>query len=172
MRINEDFITVIASNPNGSKKYGLFNNKGQNVVPVGKYESVGFERSYIVVKKNGKTGILNSKGVEIVPIGMYAKCYISECHDLKTYYIEVESNNRKGALNDNGKIFVPIGKYEDFRILNKKLASVKLNGKTGIVNNSGAVIVPLGKYERVVYQYGVIIYFQNGKFGILDRKRR
>ena len=167
--IRDGLIRVNTPYQNGSQKFGIFNDKGKTIVPIGKYESGSITNSYIEVKKNKQKGILNSNGVEIAPIGMYANCYIRECNERNQYYVEIESNNKKGALNDNGKVFIPIGKYDDFRVLNKNLASVTLNKKTGIVNNNGGIIVPIGKYERISYQYGMLVYYQNGKFGIIDK---
>jgi hypothetical protein len=167
--IRDGLIDVNTPYQNGSRKFGIFNNKGEAIVPIGKYESGGITNSYIEVKMNKQKGILNSNGVEIAPIGMYANCYIRECNERNQYYIEIESNNKKGVVNDNGKVFIPIGKYDDFRVFNKNLASVTLNKKTGIINNNGGIIVPIGKYERVFYEHGMLGYYQNGKCGILDK---
>ena len=163
---NELFI--IANNIDG--KTCVFDNNGNVIVPVGKYDFVQINGNYIEVNKNGKGGVLNSKGIEIVPIGMYSRCYIGECElDEKQKYIEVDSNGKKGVLNDNGKAFIPIGRYEKYKVLTKNIAEVMLNGKMGIINNNGILIVPIGKYDKLLYRYGMIIYTKNGKFGVLGK---
>lgn len=167
--LSNGLIEVATPYENGGRKYGVFNNKGEVVIPVGKFESIVINDSYIVVKKGGKKGILNQKGVVIVPIGLYKDCSVSECNEGNMYYIKI-NNNRDGAVNDNGKVFIPIGKYESFTVLNKKNALVKLNGKYGIVDINGAMVVQIGKYDNLRYEYGVLIYSQKGKYGVLDEK--
>ncbi len=158
---------LVKANKNG--KQGVFNSKGEVIVPI-IYDDVTVWGDYITVKKNGKQGLLNSKGVMIAPIGMYSGYFISNCDwDERQQYIEVKSNGKKGVLNENGKVFIPIGKYEYFNVLNKDIAIVKSNRKTGIVNKNGTLIVPLGKYENLSYSYGVLIYSKNGKYGILGK---
>lgn len=153
-----------------NKQCGVINEKGEYVVPLGKYGNLIFNETYIIVEKDGKNGVLNSMGGEIVPIGMYSRCDIGQCElDEKQNYIEVESNGKKGVINDNGKVFVPIGKYEKFKVLNKNIAEVMSNGKVGIINNIGTLIVPIGKYDKLLYRYGVIIYTKNGKHGVLGK---
>jgi len=161
------FIEVVTPYQDGGNKCGVYNNKGEVIVPIGKYESVNVCDKYIKVEKGGKKGILNQKGVEIVPIGRYEECY--ESSDDGQYYIEIKTNKKEGAVNDNGKVFIPIGKYEYFGMLNTNLALVEMNKKKGLIDKNGTVIVPIGKYNDLNYQYGVLSYSQNGKWGFLDK---
>lgn len=163
---NKNLIKVITPYQEG-RKCGVYNSKGQVIVPIGKYESVDVRESYIKVEQNGQKGILSSNGNEIVPVGKYGDVSVYECSDREQYYVEIKTNNKKGAVNDNGKVFIPIGKYEGFRVLNKKLAFVILNGKKGVVDRNGTLIVPFGKYDNLAYDYGVLTYSKNGKWGIL-----
>ena len=73
-------------------------------------------------------------------------------------------------MNDKGKVFVPIGKYERFRVLNQNNTLVELNKKQGLLDKNGTMIVPIGKYDDLRYRYGVLTYFHNGKWGVLDEK--
>lgn len=156
----------------GGRKWGVYNDKGQVIVPIGKYEHINIDYDkYIKVEKDGKEGVLNRNGAEIVPIGMYEKCWVSRCRDKDHYFVEIESNKERGAVNDNGKVFIPIGKYQRFSVLNNSLLTiVESNGKKGIVDKNGTVVIPIGKYEKLVYEYGVLTYFQNEKWGVLDEK--
>ncbi len=158
-----------------NKKEGVLNRYGEVIVPVGRYESIYIQGPYINIQKKGmqngqfwtKEGMLNSNGAVIVPIGMYEDCRGRGCDDRIHYYIEIESNNKRGALNDDGTVFIPIGKYESFSVINKNIALVKLNGKYGIVNKNGRMIVPIGRYNHLEYRNGMLLYSQNGKWGML-----
>ena len=174
MRMGNGLIAVTTpmQKENGKyvHKYGVYNDKGQVVVPVGKYERIDIEHKYIIVKNGTKKGILNINGTQIVPIGLYEDCSEAECDDRGVYYVSISSHGKKGVVNDAGKVTVPIGKYERAIVLNKDLISVLQNGKSGILDKNGVMIVPIGKYEQLAYRYGVLTYCKNGKWGILDQK--
>lgn len=167
---NDNLIEVETPYQNGGRKYGIYNIKGEVVVPVGKYQSLSIESTCIEVKQDNKKGVLNMKGMPIVPIGKYESCYESECRDNIHYYISVGSNGKKGVVNKNGKLVFPLGKYDDYSVINEDIIIVSSGGKYGVIDTNGTEIIPIGKYDKLSYRYGVFVNCQNGKYGILDKR--
>ncbi len=165
-------VTTPMQKENGKyvHKYGVYNDKGQVVVPVGKYERIDIERKYIIVKNGTQKGVLNINGTQIVPIGLYEDCSEEECDERGQYYVSISSHGKRGVVNDKGKVIIPIGKYERFRVLDTNFVAIMQNGKQGIIDMNGVMIVPIGKYEQLAYRYGVLTYSKNGKWGVLNNK--
>lgn len=154
---------------NGKRGYGIFDDKGKIIVPIGKYESLDVNWECVIVEKNKQKGAVSLKGVEIIPIGMYEKIYEKTCEDGRNHYISVYKGKNKGAVSCSGKLFIPCGKYSDFEVIDDNLSVVSVNDKKGIINKNGAIIIPVGKYNDIRFKYGVIYYSQNGKYGIIDK---
>lgn len=123
----------------------------------------------LIVENNKQKGALSLKGVQVIPMGAYEKLYEKDCEDGRNHYICVYKDEKKGAANCNGKVFIPCGKYDSFKVLDNNLALVSLNSRKGLINRNGIVVIPIGKYAKIDYDYGMLYYSQDGKYGVIGK---
>jgi len=153
------------------KGRGLLDVKGKKIVPIGRYKSLDVNPERVIVENsNRQKGVLSLNGEVVIPMGLYDRIYEESCKNGKNHYLSVEKGGKSGAASLNGKIFVPCGKYDSFKVLDNNLTIIEMNKKKGLINRTGIVVVPVGKYSDIRYEYGVLYYSQNGKYGILDKK--
>ena len=167
LKIKGKFI-LISKWENGKRGKGLFDNKGNIIIPIGKFESIDVNSKCLIVEKNKQKGVLSHKGTVVVQTGLYDKLYEENCENENFNYIKAYKGDKKGALTCDGKLFIPCGKYSSFEVIDDKLTIVTTNGQKGIINRNGMTVIPIGKYNDLRYKYGIIYYSQNGKYGIID----
>ena len=166
----KNYMVRVEGNGANGKGRGILDDKGNILIPIGKYKNMDIGMECLIVENNKQKGALSLKGVQVIPFGVYDKLYEKECEDNRNHYICVYKDGKIGAANCNGKVFIPCGKYDRYEVLDNNLALVSLNSKKGLINRNGIVIVPVGKYADIKYKYGVLYYSQNGKYGVLDKK--
>lgn len=140
------------------KKYGLINQRGEEVVPI-EYTSIFGIYGYFVLETKRKKGVCNGDGELLIPISCKDIQIISE----KSAIVE---NTQGGFLFFfDGK--EPIG-YEAIFPFGGKYCKVYENGKCGVVNDAGEIIIPL-IYDQIEYHKKNRIYVIKGnKVGIID----
>lgn len=148
---------------------GVLDDKGNTVIPIGKYKQMDIGLECLIVENNKQKGALSLKGVQVIPMGAYEKLYEKDCEDGRNHYICVYKDEKKGAANCNGKVFIPCGKYDSFKVLDNNLALVSLNSRKGLINRNGIVVIPIGKYAKIDYDYGMLYYSQDGKYGVIGK---
>ena len=115
---------------------GYVNTEGVEVIPLGRYGSVGEFRDGLAGFKlngkygNGKYGFINTEGKEVVP-PKYDKVRI-----FSEGLAGVKLNGLWGVIDKEGEAVVPI-KYDLIGGFRDGLAQVELNGKWGVIDKEG-----------------------------------
>ena len=151
--------------PSRNKKRGVFNLKGEQIVPfeydedfIAQLSGVGFR-----VSKNKKRGIIDKNGNILVP-ALY--------DDVNTFYengftdfFKVESGGKSGIVNRKGEIIIPVefdGIDEKNRMF--RVVTAQADRKFGLYDKSGKVIIP------ATYQWITDSDTQNSKITILKKE--
>ncbi len=152
-------------------KYGLFDIKGNEIVPV-EYDCINFQKNYFIVENDYKYGLINILGKIIIPV-KYDEVVVEnnfikalkkdKIHlfdftgnpngDLKFDRIDDFSNgfalvgikDKYGFINDLGQLKIPAIYNGAFDFANG-IADVANNGKWGFINTNGEVVVPINTY--------------------------
>lgn len=177
-------------------KYGLFDIKGNEIVPL-EYDYINFQNNYFIVENDYKYGLIDILGKIIIPV-KYDEVVVEnnfikalkkdKIHlfdftgnpngDLKFDRIDDFSNgfalvgikDKYGFINDLGQLKIPAIYNGAFDFANG-IADVANNGKWGFINTKGEVVVPL-KYNSVnnVSNSDLIIVKLEDKYGIINQK--
>ncbi|MBI1838242.1 MAG: WG repeat-containing protein [Flavobacteriia bacterium] len=134
-----------------NRKYGYINKKGEEIIPIGKYESIGsFEDSvtWFETKINDtlRYGVVNIYGKEIVkPQYDKAPMFDNGFAIVTKFYFSTSKikTEKSGVINKKGEIIIPI-EYAGFSNFVNGIAVVKQFGsnKFGLMNIKGEVKVP------------------------------
>lgn len=161
--ISKDGIGYVM--PTKNKKRGVFNLKGEQIVPfeydddfIAQLSGIGFR-----VSKNKKRGIIDKNGIVIVP-AIY--------DDVNTFYengftdfFKVESDKKSGIVNIKGETIIPVefdGIGEENGMF--KVVTSQPDRKFGLYDKSGKVIIP------ATYQWITNSDTENSKITILKKE--
>jgi hypothetical protein len=169
-----------------AKKWGLFNLKGKEVLPVS-YEVIGpnynsyekpkqIDDGILLVKMNGKYGFVSISGKAITPL----KYDRAESFSKGLAHVEIKvgegySDYKHGFVNVKGKELIPL-KYDEVSLFDENgLAKVGVKSKQemkyGFIDRNGREVVPI-KYESAdfVMKNQLIRVMLNNKYGLIDRE--
>lgn len=167
--IGPDVICV----QNEDYKWGMFNLKGEEIVPY-IYDDMGFFLGdYSIVKQNNRCGIINNKGELVVPIqydviSPYYQ-YLSYGHEKYQYeYVfSLFKNGYKTVINvsrsTGSKNRKHIDTPYDYSVLER-------NGKYGYINYLGEEIPCQYQNARNGYSEGLAAVVKNNKVGFIDKQ--
>lgn len=159
-------------------KYGVINNRGEEVVPL-KYDEImcdGGSREYwswgktcklVSVAQHGKWGYINQRGTLIVPM-KYDRCqsYVSD----RDTHIWVKLNGLYGCIDPLGNVVTPI-EYEKLEPMYDFIVYryAKKNGKYGFIDKQDQVVVPFKySYTRGFFG-GMAPVGIGGKYGYMNK---
>lgn len=147
------------------KGWGFVNQKGDTIIPFGKYKFLNpiDEEDMILAHGKGKSGYINIKGDTIVP-------FIYE--DLSVFsegLAPAKKNGKYGFVDRKGTVVIPFLYENESHFRKCKLARVKRNGAYGFINQKGVAVLPL-KYENVNCNNvdSMVSAKQNGKWAFFS----
>jgi len=177
------------------KKYGLYDIKGKELLPV-VYDYIwDYNEKYLIVSKNNKWGFVDSLGNEIIPceyekIGeMSNSIFNSQIsfnftfeRSYRVYYSQANYNESKGYseglikvkkkkwgfIDETGKFIIkPI--YDDTQMFSNGMAAIKRKDKWGFIDKTGKIVIK-PKYDNVTSFEEEIAFFQEkNKWGIINK---
>lgn len=168
---NYDNGTAIVKN----KRFGLIDEKGDEVLPC-EYDSITeVYDSYRIIKKNKKYGFVNLDGE------LKGDCKYNDFYHWRNYvrmkptsYIPLELNNKWGFLNIEGEPVTQF-KYENFSQIDDSFFVAKYNGFYGVSDYEGKVIIPF-KYQDIEYRpfsdCKISFVKQNNMYGVVNSKNK
>lgn len=159
--------------------YGIYNNKGDVVVPFGFYDEIGsyhrknskyykyyFNKGGLCrVYKNEKFGFINAKGAEIIPC-QYDK--VEEDRNL----IFVIKDGLKGIFSLDGNVIAPCI-YESLDFYFYGLIKAKKEGLYGLMDYKGEVMLSC-QYDNIdsriknLFGYNLLVVSKGGLKGLID----
>lgn len=163
-------IAVVVDTNN---KFGVLNNKGEFILPMGECEWVVLlNNDYLMAKKGENTSILDLKGKTLFNVSEYEELSA----DIGDNIFGVKKNGKWGLVDVSGKIVLPI-EYDEI-ILDKYnaydglLSCIKKNEKVGFVDREGKVVIPCeyGEISFLSNYDDVICLEKEGKYGVVDFK--
>lgn len=153
---------------------GLINNKGEIVIPIGKYPFLLPIDNGLIITGRGtdrlKFGFVDNSANEIIPFTYDAIDY----HD---QVLRVKKSSKWGVLDKNGKVVLPIeydeiGEFKKYG--RKNMAKITKAGKHGMINKKGVIIIPCEYEDIIETRWNGEIFFdgfkvkKNGKYGAVD----
>lgn len=142
----KQYFIVFNSNAKGKREVGMYDNTGNQVVPLGKYESIGSRMAdnRISVKNGDNFGYVDAKGTPVIP-AMYAMANVF--NDERA--VVRKHNGEWLLINTDNKVMATFSKdYEDISKFEFGYSKAKKNGKWGYIDLEGNVIVPF-EYEQL-----------------------
>ena len=115
-------------------KFGLINEKGEEVYPI-KGKDMSYVGSNLYVVKEGKSLLL------LNTIGKTTELNYDEVSYFGDGLAAVKKGDKWGYMTGNGEEKIK-AQYEQAELFYKKLAAVKLKGKWGAIDRSGKMVVP------------------------------
>ena len=122
-------------------KWGFFNLKGKEVIPI-KYEDCAelFAAGLVRVKLNGKWGFVDNTGTEKIPLKYEeAKGFPTSGSGMDPVYAAVKINGKWGFVDNTGSEVIPFI-YDDAFTFGEGIAQVYLNGRGFKINSSGTEV--------------------------------
>lgn len=134
---------------NTEGKWGFINNKGEEIVAPGKYESTWWF-------SEGLAAVGNNIEWKKQPNGSM-----------------IQGNGRWGFVDTTGREVIPL-RFEEAQSFYDGLARVKMKGKYGMINSQGVEVIP-HRYDDIFFE-GIDNGFARvrigSKYGILDYRNR
>jgi hypothetical protein len=143
-----DLYCVIDENSLTGINAGVFNSKGEMLIPV-KYQNVFniYSNGLIGVTLDKKAGFINLKNEIVIPL-MY-----DEALSFTDGVSCVKLNHKYGAINAKNEIVIPIT-YPEYLIFKNGIAkfTAYIDNKTkfGFISNKGKILIP-AQYDEVDY---------------------
>lgn len=176
-----------------SKKYGVMNLNGDEIIPAEYEEIKEAKDSIFIAKKDGKYGIIDKeKNTKVefnysnITYNKQADIYLAEDENYNTVVLDNQFNNKlQGILSeintDKGYMKLRVGdeyKYYNFKFEEKSNKDIlasntlflsKKDGKYGFVNSKDEVVVDY-IYDDATEQnsYGYAAVKKDGKWGSID----
>lgn len=133
-------------------KYGYINEKGKEVIPLGKYDYYldgwGYYSDYseglLAVRKDGKTGFVDRSGNLVIPL------QYDEVYPFFEGFATVRKGDYWGLIDKTGREIVKpkyvdsIFFYDGYETVRKKVGEAE-----GIINTKGEEIISPGKYSEI-----------------------
>lgn len=170
--INNEYEDIEYDNTNGlvsiqkSNKYGIYNMKGEEILPI-QYDSIIFVGKYIDATKDGETLVFDANGNKQSDDSYLALIPTKN----SKYYITIDRNNNYGVANSNN-ISIVENKYAYIEYAFDNYFIVSKDGKSGLVDDIGRTILDI-KYQVVQTIKGTNILqtiSNNEKINIYNRK--
>ena len=150
--------------------YGFINRAGEEVIPPGKYELVGWSFSEGLVqvgKFNGdfnQYGFMDKTGTVIIPMD-YANVF-SFVDGLAI--VRPADTLLYGVINKNGKNIIPF-EYNSTLPFSSDLFSVRKDDMWGVIDLNGKIVIPL-EYDSIgILSEGLASFSKGGKQGYMDK---
>jgi hypothetical protein len=125
-----------------SAKWGVFDEKGDIIIPF-EYDSiVKIDNKKILAQKNKKCGVLNNEGMIVIPFEY------NSIDEFKNGIAKAQKNKKWGVFNDEGIIVIPF-EYDSIDEFENGEAKAQKNGFCGVLNEDGSFNVP---FENIYYE--------------------
>ncbi len=158
-----DYLRVVAKG-----KYGVWNSRGQQVVPI-QYDYVSdfSEDSVLTVFQGPKKGLISLQGrVILKPSPLY-----EELHVMKNERVGIRLKNKYGFVDKNGKLRIA-NRYEGIGSFSEGMAAVKILGKWGFINKNEDIVIQPNYEAAGVFEHGAAPVKKGGKWGLADATGR
>lgn len=146
--------------------FGLINEKGEFVVPMGFYDNIGgFYRGLSVVKKGDKYGYIDSRASVVIPI-VYDYAGLS----FTGGFASVEKQGKYGIIDKQNHPVIAFA-YDGAEVLSERLFAVAKDGQYALISPDGKFLSDY-QYEMIMpTHYGdTYVVQQQGEYGLINEQ--
>ncbi len=151
----------------GNDTWGFVNNKGDTVIPLGKYEFLNpiDEKGMIFAKSGDKFGYIDIDQNVIIPFDY------EEMSVFSYGLTPAKKNGKYGYINRNGEVIIPFQYNTETHFYPSGLAIAQKNDKFGFIDTLGNEVIPI-IYDKVDQSMTdtIVIAFRNNKFAFFSNK--
>lgn len=151
---------------NQTETYGLVNEKGEFIVPMGVYDEIGgFSDGLAMVKKSEKYGFMDSAGKIIIPmIYDYASLYF------KDGFLSVKKDTKFGIIDKQNNIVIPFD-YDYTDVLAENLFKAERNDKYALLDGNNQPLTNF-EYDMITSTHYLNTYVveKDNKYGLINER--
>lgn len=149
-----------------TESYGLVNEQGEFIVPMGVYDEIGgFSDGLAMVKKSEKYGFMDSAGKIIIPM-IYdnARLYF------KDGFLSVKKDTKFGIIDKQNNIVIPFD-YDYTDVLAENLFKAERNDKYALLDGSNKPLTNF-EYDMITSTHYLNTYVveKDNKYGLINDK--
>lgn len=148
-----------------SKKWGLINSSGEEVLPC-VYDNLWCLPEFFTLEKNGNLGLANAQG-KIVLSCEYGDIVGDEGAGLEPLF-RAKKGEKYGLISSTGDILAPLD-FDDIDIFEDGLAKAEKDGKVGFLDINGRVAIPFKYCRASAFKGGIASAQKENKWYIVDK---